>query len=109
MLLIKSKVWFVVLIRQIWGYFRWENSNHFLNVPSNLKISSEDVSNDFWKDKKCFDLSKYPNELEYFVETNKKVIGKFKDQTKGETITDFVSLVIFLQLRKSKNIPVLQK
>lgn len=39
----------------------------------------------------------------------KEVIGKFKDKAKVEIITDFLSLVIFLQLRKLKHICVLQK
>lgn len=52
--------------------------NHFWNIKLNANISSEDVSNDSWKEKTCFNLSKYPNEYEYFDETNKKSLGNSK-------------------------------
>ena len=39
----------------------------------------------------------------------KEVTGKLKDEAKVEIITDFLSLVIFLQLRRLKHICVLQK
>ena len=56
------------------------------------EIKAEDVYNDFWKDKSKFDNSDYPESSEYFDKTNKKVIGKFKDEAAGIPICEFVGL-----------------
>ena len=47
---------------------------------------------DFWNDKDRFDNSDYPESSPYFDKTNKKVIGKFKDEAAGIPITEFVGL-----------------
>ena len=47
---------------------------------------------DFWNDKDRFDNSDYPENSPYFDKTNKKVIGKFKDEAAGIPITEFVGL-----------------
>ena len=44
------------------------------------KIEAEDVYWDFWYDKDKFDNSDYPENSPYHDKTNKKVIGKFKDE-----------------------------
>ena len=56
------------------------------------EIEAEDVYRDFWNDKDRFDNSDYPENSTYFDKTNKKVIGKFKDEAAGITITEFVGL-----------------
>ena len=56
------------------------------------EIEAEDVYEDFWNDKDRFDNSDYPENSPYFDKTNKKVIGKFKDEAAGITITEFVGL-----------------
>ena len=56
------------------------------------EIKADDVYQDFYKDKHKFDNSDYPNESPYFDKTNKKVIGKFKDEAAGIPITEFVGL-----------------
>ena len=56
------------------------------------EIEAKDVYSDFWKDKHMFDNSDYPESSPYFDKTNKKVIGKFKDEAAGITITEFVGL-----------------
>ena len=43
-----------------------------------------------------FDLSNYSKDLKFFDETNKKVIGKMKDEFGGVIVIEFVGL-------KSKN------
>ena len=43
------------------------------------EIKSEDVYEDFYKDKHLFDLSNYRKDLELFYPVNEKVIGKMKD------------------------------
>ena len=56
------------------------------------EIEAEDVYQDFWNDKDRFDNSDYPENLPYFDKTNKKVIGKFKDEACGIPITEFIGL-----------------
>ena len=56
------------------------------------EIEAEDVYRDFWNDKDRFDNSDYPENCQYFDKTNKKVIGKFKDEAAGVPITEFVGL-----------------
>ena len=56
------------------------------------EIEAEDVYQDFWNDKNLFDNSDYPENSQYFDKTNKKVIGKFKDEAAGIPITEFIGL-----------------
>ena len=46
------------------------------------EIKTEDVYEDFLKDKGLFDFSDYPQDLNFFYPANKKVIGKMKDEFK---------------------------
>ena len=53
-----------------------------------LEIKAKDVYKDFWADKEKFDNSDfYSKDNQYFNPTNKKVIGKFKDEAAGIPIT----------------------
>ena len=56
------------------------------------EIQAKDVYKDFWIDKDKFDNSDYPESSPYFNKTNKKVIGKFKDEAAGVPICEFVGL-----------------
>ena len=56
------------------------------------EIEADDVYQDFWKDKNLFDNSDYPEDSPFFDSTNKKVIGKFKDEVEGIPIVEFVGL-----------------
>ena len=56
------------------------------------EIEAEDVYKDFWKDKDIFDNSGYDNDSQFFDKTNKKVIGKMKDEASGIPITEFIGL-----------------
>ena len=56
------------------------------------EIQTDDVYADFWSDKDRFDNSDYSENSQYFNKTNKKVIGKFKDEAAGIPITEFVGL-----------------
>ena len=56
------------------------------------EIEARDVYSDFWNDKDKFDNSDYPESSPYFDKTNKKVIGKFKDEAAGVPICEFVGL-----------------
>ena len=56
------------------------------------EIEANDVYQDFWKDKHLFDNSDYPKNSSFFDDSNKKVIGKFKDEAAGIPIVEFVGL-----------------
>ena len=56
------------------------------------EIEAKDVYQDFWSDKHKFDNSDYPEDSPYYDKTNKKVIGKFKDEAAGVPICEFVGL-----------------
>ena len=56
------------------------------------EIETEDVYKDFWKDRDKFDNSGYLPSSPFYFSDNKKVIGKFKDETNGVPIMEFVGL-----------------
>ena len=56
------------------------------------EIEAEDVYKDFWNNKNRFDNSDYNESSPYFDKTNKKTIGKFKDEAVGVPICEFISL-----------------
>ena len=53
---------------------------------------SENVYEEFFKWKNLFDFSNYSKDIKYFDETNKKVIGKMKDEFGGVIVDKFVGL-----------------
>ena len=56
------------------------------------EIEADDVYQDFWNDKDKFDNSDYPESSQYYDDTNKKRIGKFKDESTHFPITEFIGL-----------------
>ena len=52
----------------------------------------KDVSEECFKHKHLFDFSNYPKDSKAFDQTNKKVIGKMKDESEGKIIDEFVGL-----------------
>ena len=56
------------------------------------RIKTEDAYRDFFADRELFDNSDYPENSEFYFKENKKVIGKFKDETAGVPIDDFIGL-----------------
>ena len=56
------------------------------------EIETKDAYADFWKKKDKFDNSDYNKESPFYNAVNKKVIGKFKDESAGIPITEFVGL-----------------
>ena len=56
------------------------------------EIKSENVYEDFFKWKDLFDFSNYSKDSKFFDDTNKKVIGKMKDEYGGVIIDEFVGL-----------------
>lgn len=56
------------------------------------EIEAEDVYRDVWNNKDRLDIGDYAADSKYFDKTNKKVIGKFKDEATGIPISEFVGL-----------------
>ena len=56
------------------------------------EIKSKNVYEEFYKWKDLFDFSNYSKDSKFFNETNKKVIGKMKDEFGGVIIIEFVGL-----------------
>ncbi len=57
------------------------------------RIFDSNLYKKFYEDrKKYFDFSEYPRTHMCFDESNKRVVGFFKDEAKGEIITEFVGL-----------------
>ena len=56
------------------------------------EIKTEDVYEDIYKYKNLFDFSDYPLDSKNFDPTNKKTMGKMKDELKGKVIDKFAGL-----------------
>ena len=56
------------------------------------EIKSENVYEEFFKWKDLFDFSNYSKDSTFYDDTNKKVIGKMKDEYGGVIIDEFVGL-----------------
>ena len=56
------------------------------------EIKTEDVYEDFSKDKEMFDFSNYSTKSKYYDNSNKLVVGKKKDETADLAIEEFVGL-----------------
>ena len=56
------------------------------------EIKTDDVYAELYQDKELFDFSDYPTDCAFHDSTNKKVIGKMKDETAFVPITEFVGL-----------------
>ena len=74
---------------------KYKNKARFLFTDTDTltyEIEAEDVYQDFWNNKDKLDNSDYPTSSPYLDKTNKKVIGKFKDEAAGVPICEFVGL-----------------
>ena len=56
------------------------------------EIKTVDVHEDFSSNKEMFDFSNYLTKSKYYDNSNKLVIGKMKDETRGAVIEEFVGL-----------------
>ena len=57
------------------------------------EIETQDISEELRQDKNLFYNSDYPKDSKCFDSTNKKVIGKFKDEAAGMPIVEFIGLL----------------
>ena len=63
---------------------KYGNNSRLLFTDNNTlmcEIKTEDVYENFSKDKEMFDFSNYSAESKYHDDSNKLVVGKIKDQT----------------------------
>ena len=56
------------------------------------KIKSENVYKEFFKWKDLFDFGNYSKDSTFYDDTNKKVIGKMKDEYGGVIMDQFIGL-----------------
>ena len=56
------------------------------------EINSDSVYEQCFKDKDLFDFSGYEKNSDYYDISNKKVLGKMKDELNGNKIVEFVGL-----------------
>ena len=59
-------------------------------------IRTDDVYSDMKEDLHLFDTSDYPTDHPCHCDDNKKVVGKFKDETNGKPIREFVLSLIHI-------------
>ena len=65
----------------------------FTDIDSlTYEVKSENVYEEFSKRKDLFHFSNYSKDSRFFNETNKKVIGKMKDEFGGVIVIEFVGL-----------------
>ena len=56
------------------------------------EINNENVYEQCFKDKELFDFSGYPVNSKYYDNTNKKLLGKMKDEFNCVKVVEFVGL-----------------
>lgn len=66
--------------------------NKNIEKKHNYYLQIQIVYKDFWNGKEKFDNSEYPEDSKYFNNSNKKVIGKFKDEASGIPVVEFIGL-----------------
>lgn len=57
-----------------------------------MEIKTDDLYNDMKEDKHFYDFSDYPKDHFLYDESNKKVIGRFKDETSAMPIREFIGI-----------------
>ena len=67
------------------------------------QIQMVNMYEDFYAEKKLFNFSGYEKESPFYIDENKKVIGKMKDELNGEVIEKMVGLRAKCIHRKQRN------
>ena len=65
----------------------------FTDTDITYEIKSENVYKKFYKWKDLLDFSNYSKDSTFYDDTNKKVIGKMKDEYSGAIIDQFIGLI----------------
>ena len=66
------------------------------------EIKLKNVYEEFFKWKDLFDFSNYSKDSKLFNDTNKKVIGKMKDEFGGVITTEFVEFYLTKKITRHK-------
>ena len=61
-------------------------------LTQTVLLTKQNVYEEFFKHKHLFDFSNYPKDSKFFDETNKKVIGKMKDEFDGKIVAEIFGL-----------------
>ena len=56
------------------------------------EIRTDDFYHDMWGIKEHLDLASYPKTSTFYDGMNNKVVGKFKDEAKGDSLVELVGL-----------------
>ena len=68
------------------------------------QITTDDIYQDMKADEQLYDTSDYPKDHPLHSTVNKKVIGKFKDETEGVPVSEFVGLRAKMYSIKTENV-----
>ena len=73
---------------------KYDNDSKLFTDTDSLfnEIKTEDAYEDFSSDKEMLDFSNYSTKSKYCDDSNKLVIGKMKEKTRGVVIKEFVGL-----------------
>ena len=73
---------------------KYDNDSKLFTDTDGLfnEIKTEDAYEDFSSDKEMLDFSNYSTKSKYYDDSNKLVIGKMKEKTRGVVIKEFVGL-----------------
>ena len=84
----------VWVLLKIHGTKQDNSANLLITDTDSLVYGTEtdDIYEDFYKNKNLLDFSDYLEDSKYFDPGNKSVIGKMKDNVKGKIICEFVGL-----------------
>ena len=79
-----------------YGYFKNNNDARLLFTDTDTLVYEikgvDDIYEKIHSDKDLFDFSDYPKNSKFYYFTNKKVIGKMKDELSGKVISEFIGL-----------------
>jgi hypothetical protein len=74
---------------------KFGNKSKLLFTDTNsfcINIETEDVYKDMRENPELFDFSNYPTNHPNYSTANKKIVGKFKDETAGGCVEKFIGL-----------------
>ena len=78
------------------GYFKNKFNSRLLVTDTDIPVyeirENNDIYEKIYSGRDLFDFSDYPKNSKFYDVTNKKVIGKMKDELSGEVISEFIGL-----------------
>ena len=93
---------YLELIKVLMYQFPYDNIKNKYDNKSKLlftdtdslmyEIKTEDVYEDFSSNKEMFNFSNFSTKLKYYDDSNRLIIGKMKDETRGSEFEEFVEL-----------------